>query len=141
VIAAAGLHRLQLFDETFMEYLSEDAFVPAAGQGILVIQTSRKLEQMHRMIQNLNDSNSEQCGRLERNFLSFFQGGCHLPIGALAVMKGKEWRLTAFMGGARSGKVIQASLQNSVPENCAAMLAQQFRQMGADQLLAEATGS
>src|SRR3989304_7668466 len=34
VVAAAGLHRLQLFDESYMQYLMEDGFIPAIGQGI-----------------------------------------------------------------------------------------------------------
>ena len=38
VVAAAGLHRLQLYDENMMHLLSEDAFIPAIGQGTIVLQ-------------------------------------------------------------------------------------------------------
>ena len=113
IVAAAGLHRLQLFDESYMQYLKEDAFVPAPGQGILAIQTPLQLPEIHRMVRECNDSISEQCGKMERKFLSLFHGGCHLPIGALGTRTETGWHLTGMLGGVKSGKVIQDSVQSS----------------------------
>jgi hydroxymethylbilane synthase len=137
VVAAAGLHRLELFDDSYMHYLSEDAFVPAPGQGILVVQTSRSSEEMRLMAKKLNDPISEQCGRMERKFLALFHGGCHLPVGALAETRGSHWQLRAVLGGVRSGKVIQDFVSHSDPDSCPDLLADKFRLLGAHELLAE----
>lgn len=137
VVAAAGLHRLQLFDESYMHFLSEDAFVPAPGQGILTVQTPTGSGEIHRMVRELNDPISEKAGQMEREFLLSFHGGCHMPIGALATKEGDEWHFRGLLGGVKSGKIIQESVRHFDPESCPKILAGQLNRMGAQELLAE----
>lgn len=137
VLAAAGLHRLQLFDEARMQYLSEDAFIPAIGQGVMVVQTKSGNSELHAMIRMLNDNETEIAARIERALLARYEGGCHLPIGALAQLKDQTWHLRAFLAGVNSRRVICESVQAAKPEECAPLMFSKLQQQGADGLLAE----
>ena len=137
VVAAAGLQRLQLFDPEYMHYLSEDAFVPAPGQGILCVQIPVDNPELAKMVRTLNDPAAEQAGKMERKFLASFHGGCHLPIGALATLDGSEWHFRGLIGGVQSGRVIQDSIRHADPERCPDLLAERLKELGAEELLAE----
>ncbi len=137
VVAAAGLHRLGLFDDSYMHYLSEEAFIPAIGQGIMVVQISEKEKTLPRMLSALNDSLSETAARIERKFLAYYEGGCHLPIGGLATYTNKRWRFRAFIGGVTSQRIIQDLVEEKEPDACATMMYQKLEQQGAQELLKE----
>jgi len=136
VVAAAGINRLQLFDDSLMTHLSEEAFIPAIGQGILVIQTRKNSSSLIEMIRQLNDSDAEIAARIERKFLVKYQGGCHLPIGGLA-KRNQHWTFRAFVGGVRSGRVIQDRIEDSDPEQCSERMYESLQGQGAAELLAE----
>lgn len=140
VIAAAGLHRLGLFDDSFMHYLSEEAFVPAIGQGVLTIQTSRDNQELLKMIRQMNDSVTETAARIERDLLLRYEGGCHLPIGALATPDRDKWKLRAFIGGVKSNRIVQDVLESDNPDTCAARMFERLQEEGASDLLSELTG-
>ncbi len=137
IIAAAGLHRLRLFDDSCMHYLSEEAFVPAIGQGILTIQTGRKNQELFEMIQQMNDPTAETAARIERNLLVRYEGGCHLPIGALATPHQNSWKLRAFIGGVKSHRMVQQVVESNHPDVCAAQMFERLQEEGASDLLSE----
>lgn len=137
VVAAAGLHRLQLLDESYMQYLAEDAFIPAVGQGIMVVQTRTDSPELGEMVRHLNDATTETAARIERKFLGFYEGGCQLPIGALARKKDSGWTFRGFIGGIKSRKMVQDVLPNADPETCAEELHRSLQAQGAAELLAE----
>lgn len=137
VIAAAGLHRLQLFDESYMHYLHEDAFIPAVGQGILVVQTKTGDDVMQGMVQTLNDPTTEIVAQIERSFLANYEGGCHLPIGGLVTKKNDRWHFRAFIGGVKSHRIIESTVEEENPSLCAASMIRALQEQGAEQLLRE----
>jgi hydroxymethylbilane synthase len=139
VIAAAGLHRLGQFNDSFMHYLSEEAFVPAIGQGILSIQTSAGNQELIEMMRQLNDPVTETAARTERNLLIRYKGGCHLPIGALATLNQNKWKLRGFIGGVKSHRIVQAVVELNDPGECAALMFERLQQEGASDLLSELT--
>jgi hydroxymethylbilane synthase len=139
VIAAAGLHRLGLFDETFMHYLSEEAFVPAIGQGILTIQTLAANAELIEMMQQVNDPVTEMIARIERKLLARYEGGCHLPIGALATTNQDGWKLRAFIGGVKSYRIVQDVVESNDPDACPARMFERLQKEGASELLSELT--
>jgi hydroxymethylbilane synthase len=136
VVAAAGINRLQLFDESIMTHLSEEAFIPAIGQGILVIQTRKDSQSLIEMLQQINDLDAEIAARIERIFLARYQGGCHLPIGGFATKK-EHWIFRAFVGGVRTGRVIQDRIEDSDPDRCSQRMYESLQAQGAPELLAE----
>ena len=137
VLAAAGLHRLGLFDDSFMHYLSDEAFIPAIGQGILAIQIKEDHSELLRILEQVNDPVSETAARIERNLLAKYEGGCHLPIGALATPHQNNWRLRAFVGGAISRRVVQDVIESENPDSCASNMFESLQRQGASELLNE----
>jgi hydroxymethylbilane synthase len=137
IIAAAGLHRLNLFEDSFMHYLSEDSFVPAIGQAVLTIQTRESDHNLIELISQLNDPLSETAARIERNLLARYEGGCNLPIGALATLHGKLWRFRALIGGAHSNRIVQDVVEEEDPNRCAPKMFERLQDLGASKLLQE----
>jgi hydroxymethylbilane synthase len=137
IIAAAGLHRLQLFDSSIMHYLNEEAFIPAVGQGILVVQTNSQDTAVEKMVKELNHPETETTAKIERSFLENYEGGCHLPIGAFATKRNDRWNFRAFIGGVKSHRMIQSVVEEQDPLLCAASMFQKLKAEGADELLAE----
>ncbi len=137
VVAAAGLHRLGLFNDAYMHYLSEEAFIPAIGQGIMVVQIRNNEEALSKMMIALNDPLSETAAHIERLFLTRYGGGCHLPIGGLATRSKDRWRFRAFIGGVNSRRIIQDIVEENEPDACANNMYQKLEQQGARELLKE----
>ena len=137
VIAAAGLHRLNLFDDSYMHYLSEDSFVPAIGQAVLTIQTRESDQNLIELISQLNDPISETAVRIERNLLARYEGGCNLPIGALATPHGNLWRFRSLIGGVHSNLILQDMLEDEDPDRCAPRMFELLENLGASKLLQE----
>ncbi len=136
VVAAAGLHRLQLYDDSIMQTLSEDAFIPAIGQGTIVLQ-ARENYKVSALVRMLNDPISGIAARIERGFLSLYEGGCHLPIGGFAALESGAWTFRAFIGGARSGRIVQNYVHSPSPEECVKQMQKMLDSQGARELLAE----
>ena len=93
VLAAAGLKRLGL-EERISRYFSVEEVLPAAGQGILVVQTRKGMDtDCLRLVQ---DKESACCARAERAFVRALNGGCSSPVAAHAVAEGTLLTLTGF---------------------------------------------
>ena len=93
VLAAAGLKRLGL-EERISRYFSVEEILPAAGQGILVVQTRKGMDtDCLRLVQ---DEKSACCARAERAFVRALNGGCSSPVAAHAVVERTLLTLTGF---------------------------------------------
>ena len=93
VLAAAGLKRLGL-EERISRYFSVEESLPAAGQGILVVQTRKGMDtDCLRLVQ---DKESACCARAERAFVRALNGGCSSPVAAHTVVEGALLTLTGF---------------------------------------------
>jgi uroporphyrinogen III methyltransferase/synthase len=79
VLAAAGIKRLLLTDRIH-RYFTIEEMLPAAGQGIIVIQ-GRKGED-YSFLEEVNDKESEVAAISERAFVKALNGGCTSPIAA-----------------------------------------------------------
>ena len=93
VLAAAGLKRLGL-EGRISRYFTTEEILPAAGQGILVVQTRRGMDtQCLRLVQ---DEKTACCAKAERSFVRALDGGCSSPVAAYAVVEGEKLTLTGF---------------------------------------------
>ena len=93
VLAAAGLKRLGL-EGRISRYFTTEEILPAAGQGILVVQTRRGMDtQCLRLVQ---DEKTACCAKAERAFVRALDGGCSSPVAAYAVVEGEKLTLTGF---------------------------------------------
>lgn len=84
VLAAAGLHRLGL-GERVAAYLEPPHWLPAAGQGAIAVQARADDLGMRRLLAPLDHAATTHATAAERAFLGALEGGCQVPIAALAV--------------------------------------------------------
>ncbi|PRP89993.1 Porphobilinogen deaminase [Enhygromyxa salina] len=79
LLAAAGLQRLGL-DAQIVEYLDIEAMCPAAGQGILALETRAGDAAVHELLAPLEDPRTAIVAAAERAFLARLEGGCQVPM-------------------------------------------------------------
>jgi hydroxymethylbilane synthase len=84
IFAAAGLERINLKPETFIEL---DWMIPAPAQGAMLVVAMENDTFCKDAVAKLNHKETEICTHIERQFLRTLEGGCSAPIGALAQIK------------------------------------------------------
>lgn len=94
VLAAAGLKRLRMQEKIFYMFSPEE-IIPAAGQGILAVQT-RAGNKVSFFLDCIKDQKSEIAALAERSFVKALQGGCSSPMAAYAQIAGTELKLLGF---------------------------------------------
>jgi hydroxymethylbilane synthase len=94
ILAAAGVKRLEL-DKHVTEYLSPEAFPPAVSQGVIGVCARAGDEVTLRWLAPLDDRNARLAVSAERALLSRIEGGCQVPLGALAQGDERSLALTA----------------------------------------------
>ena len=93
VLAAAGLKRLGL-ETRISRYFSAEELLPAAGQGILAVQTRRGMDTA--CLVGVQDADAACCALAERAFVRALDGGCSSPVAAYAVVAGERLTLTGL---------------------------------------------
>ncbi len=109
VLAAAGLSRLGRLAEA-SELLDPSIFVPAAGQGIIAVQTRSDNALVRDLLARLDDSDTRACAIAERAVAISINAGCQTPLGAYAEIVEGQMRLSAFLA-ARDGSMRRASAE------------------------------
>ena len=93
VLAAAGLKRLGL-EGRIHRYFSAEEMIPAAGQGILAMQTRRGMDLS--FLAAVADEEATVCALAERAFVRELAGGCSSPVAAHAVVEQGTVTLTGL---------------------------------------------
>ena len=93
VLAAAGLKRLGL-EGRISRYFEPEEMLPAAGQGILAVQTRQGVDTA--CLAGVHDPNAACCALAERAFVRALDGGCSSPVAAYAVVEGETLTLTGL---------------------------------------------
>jgi hydroxymethylbilane synthase len=89
ILAYAGVKRMGWTDQ-ITEKLSGTICLPAVGQGAIGIETRKEDEDVAALVASLNCPHTEMAVTAERAFLRRLEGGCQVPIGALAELSGGE---------------------------------------------------
>ena len=97
VLAAAGLQRLQL-EHRVSQYLDEEVFVPAVGQGAIGVECRIDDERINAHLSELNHPLTHVCVSAERRVNERLGGGCHVPLAVYAQAKDEKLQLFAFAG-------------------------------------------
>jgi len=92
IVAGAALHRLQI---TRGVLLDEANFIPAPAQGALAIQAREDDKSTFELLQIINDANAKCEVTAERAVVEKLGAGCSTPLGARAVLQGKDLHLWA----------------------------------------------
>lgn len=90
VLACSGLIRADLKDR-ISRYFSIEEMLPAAGQGILVVQARNDLDTL--FLEPIKDLTTTYQATAERSFVRTLDGGCSSPIAAYADVQGNDLKL------------------------------------------------
>jgi hydroxymethylbilane synthase len=89
ILAAAGLRRLGLAHR-ISAYIPVEQCMPAPGQGIVAIQVRRSDERTYAQVSAIDDPMARLALTAEQAVVEALGGGCQLPLGALAEIRGHE---------------------------------------------------
>jgi len=138
ILAAAAMLRLG-WENKIIEYLPLNHFLPAVGQGALVIETRLGDEEIAGLISPISHLPTWQSITAERAFLSALGGGCRAPIAALGTVNGTTLKLEGMVADASGKKILRASEEGNAmsPEQVGVRLAQKILGMGASEFITE----
>ncbi|MBI5511109.1 MAG: hydroxymethylbilane synthase [Deltaproteobacteria bacterium] len=134
-LAAAGLKRLGL-EAHITELLAPELFLPAPGQGALAIEGRSDLATGD-LLRPLDDANTRAQVTAERSLLATLEGGCQVPIAALAQLVGDELVLDGLVADLEGDVLVRDVVRG--PRAKAAVLgerlAERLLERGARQIL------
>ncbi len=139
ILAYAGLHRLKLDDE-FSHVIPTETMLPAVGQGAVAVEVRADDQTVMEMAARLNDVTTHTCVTAERAFLRRLEGGCQVPIGALASVEGSSLKLDGLVGSLDGSVVYRDSVIGDADQadGLGTKLAESLIERGAATLLDEA---
>ncbi|MFT6397801.1 MAG: hydroxymethylbilane synthase [Bradymonadia bacterium] len=118
VLAAAGLRRLGLWEDGFLELTPPDV-LPAPAQGILALETRLGDARLKPYLSALDDFDARLAALAERGALRAIGGDCHTPFAAFATRDGDYMTVTARLY-AEDGKMQEARQSGPVEDGAAA---------------------
>ncbi len=136
ILARAGVERLRL-TKYISSYIPTELFLPAVGQGALGIETQERNYSAIELLQSIHDENSFIATTAERSLLRSLEGGCQVPIGALAEVKNSGLYLDAFVGTLDGTISYRKKIRGSKlsPEKLGKQLAKDLLNAGARKIL------
>ena len=136
ILATAGLKRLGREAE-ITELLSPELMLPAPAQGVLCLTLRKEDSFFFNALRPLDDRSTRICAMSERSFLRTLQGGCRVPIGALASIEGETLFLSGVIANPNGEQMMRNDMKGSVnhPEELGDELAKVFLRNGAQEIL------
>ena len=128
VVAAAGLIRLGM-GERIRQTFEPEQMLSAAGQGALALQC-RAETAARNFFAPLNDPLTALAVTAERAFLSGLEGGCSLPVGAFASIRGNRLRLQGRVIAIDGSQQLDLQGEADLPLKRASLVG--ARKLGAD---------
>ena len=138
VLAVAGLARLGRAD-SISSILPADVMLPAVGQGALCIEVRAADERTSRLIAPLDHIPTRRATGAERAFLRSLEGGCQVPIGALAQADGAQVHLRGLVAALDGSRVLRDDIHGPAEqaEAVGKELAERLLAAGGDEILEE----
>ena len=94
ILSKAGIETLNLQNKITDEF-DVTKLIPCAGQGIIAIQCNENNQDLHRLIEKINDTQTRIIANTEREVLKILEGGCDTAIGVFARINNGKIELTA----------------------------------------------
>jgi len=117
ILAAAGINRLGLLNAVnHVSAITQSQMISSMGQGALGLQTIDDKE-VYDLVHQLNHKETEMAVTVERDFVDILEGGCHVPIGVHAEVKGNgEIMAQCSLGLPNAAEYIHEELAGSEAE-------------------------
>jgi hydroxymethylbilane synthase len=136
VLACAGLRRLGLA-ERISAPLDVSDCVPAPGQGIIAIEVRVDDKRTHGLVATLNVPEARTVLAAEQAVVAELGGGCQLPLGAFAELRGSNLMIQAVAASLDGTRTVhgEASGNSAAAVETGTRLAQDLASRGAMELL------
>lgn len=109
ILAAAGLRRLGLADR-ITEIIPAELMLPAVAQGALGIEMRTADAELLEALRPLHRPRTAVVVAAERAFLARLEGGCQVPIGAHAVLRGDAIHISGLIAPLDGGEILRETL-------------------------------
>lgn len=137
VLAYAGVHRME-YDTMIQTELSVSEFIPAVGQGSVAIEAHKNLasEKKNAIRSVINHTDTEQRLLAERAYLAELEGGCSIPVFALAKVNSEGIDLEGGIVSLDGARRIVKNVRGKNPEAVGKELADAVLKAGGREILA-----
>jgi hydroxymethylbilane synthase len=136
ILAYAGLHRLG-FGDRMNQLIPSEIMLPAVGQGAVAIEIRNGDNRTANIVGRIDDLATNLRVTAERAFLRKLEGGCQVPIGAMAMLHGDSLKLEGMVGSLDGALVIRGNLVGDATkaESLGSQLAEILIERGARKVL------
>lgn len=137
ILAAAGLKRMDL-SHRITQMIPFTQMLPAIGQGALGLEVRREDARTTSRLAFLNHEATQHQIEAERAFLKRLEGGCQVPIGGLARIRGEQLVFEGMVAELDGSTIYRDSLsgEKARAEEIGNALAKRLLSRGADKILA-----
>lgn len=145
ILAAAGVLRLG-WEDRIAAYLDPAEWLPAVGQGALGVVARAGDERIGTLLADFHDPMTAACTAAERAFLARLEGGCQIPIGALASLDDEGLTLHGLVADVEGETVLRDSVfvegdaWTAASAGAGRSLAARLLELGAGDVLARVRG-
>lgn len=137
ILAGAGLIRLEL-QQRIREFLPTGLSLPAGGQGAVGVEARLDDADTRQLLQCLHHEPTALCVNAERAMNARLQGGCQVPIAALAVLEDNEQLyIRGLVGSVDGSRILRSEIRGAahLGEELGVILAEDLLRQGAAALL------
>jgi hydroxymethylbilane synthase len=135
ILARAGLERLER--DAPHTIIPLEIMLPAVGQGALAVAMLEEHSLRGIVREVLNHEPTERAVRAERAMLRTLEGGCRVPVGALASAEGDVVRLRGVIAAPDGAMVYRGETSGDKMEEVGERLARELLDQGAGVILDE----
>lgn len=137
ILAVAGMKRLGVGETRITEYLPDDHFIPAMGQGALAIECREDDQEVKELLASIHDEETAKAVTTERLFLQAFEEGEQAPIGGHAKVTNGVIHLRGMVISIDGQTVLRYEAFGKEPEVVAKEVADHLINQGALTIIAE----
>jgi hydroxymethylbilane synthase len=135
VLAAAGIRRLGL-EPAYSRPLEPEEMLPAPGQGAIAVQCRTDDRALRAKLSLIDHAPSHAAVDAERELMLRFEGGCALPLGALARERHGKVELVAVIASPTGSRLARAAVRAESPLDAAEAAQKELLREGANDILA-----
>lgn len=138
IVAFAGVKRLGRA-ERVTEVFKPEVMLPAVGQGAIAVEIREDDERMREIASQLDHEPTRRAVFSERALMRALEGGCQVPIGALATIKNGVLTLEAMIASLDGKRLIKGREEGKIDkaEEVGERLAERLLSEGGREILAE----
>ncbi len=136
ILAYAGVKRMG-WEHLITETISREICLPAVGQGAIGAEIRQNDDASKEFVSVLNCPRTEAAVKAERAFLNRLEGGCQVPVGALAEIENGALVLEGMVASLDGSKLLREKAQGKIEDAAliGVRLAERLLDLGCGEIL------